>query len=193
MKKILFLSLIALSVFGSGTPTTNRPVSTVWLTSERLTQLKSIADTKYVTRIDRLANGMCVYRWKSRNSEWATTQTENRILGATSRNAWIEKIETAEARADSNLATAASHELALKTLLRETGIPSDDGTSNIALRIKSLNLINDAITNNVELDGTGIGAEEIAAATKDFVGRYVFGVTNSIHTNGMMKTRQHRK
>jgi hypothetical protein len=86
----------------------------------------------------------------------------------------------------------ARHNAALKALFENTGIPLGDTLSNIAVRAASIELINYAITNGIELDGVGVSADAVAASAGDFVGRYILGVTNSATTNGMMKARSRK-
>lgn len=83
--------------------------------------------------------------------------------------------EAAEARA-----RAERHNSALRTLLRQTGIPVESDQHTLELRTRALELINEAITNDLELADGSATAENIALAAADYVGRHIFEVaTNS--------------
>lgn len=69
-------------------------------------------------------------------------------------------------------ALRARHNEALRQLFASTGIPLGDSPSNVAARAEAIDLINSAITNRLEIGGTGVSADAVAAAVEAFVGRH---------------------
>jgi lysophospholipase L1-like esterase len=90
-------------------------------------------------------------------------------------------------------AVRARHNEALKTLFAETGIPTGSDATNLAMRTRAIELINYAISNNVELaDETGVTAADVAWAAGDFVGRYILGETQTVERLSLPNPRSSR-
>jgi len=85
------------------------------------------------------------------------------------------------------------HNAALAQLFAETGIPTGSDATNLAMRTCAIELINYAVSNNVELaDETGVTAADVAWAAGDFVGRYILGQTQSVERLSLPNPRSSR-